>query len=341
MQSLQIKLLNAVAESYPKHSQAVTDLCALLNIGRDGAYRRFRDKTALHISEIELLVKTYSISMDRLLYDDVENIIFSFDAIKNPISDYWQWFEPIAEDLKSVRAAPESSFTYISSEILIFYQLMAPELLSFKLFTWGTTIWELPWLQNKKYEIEYLDPDLPARIKSMAEDYIQIKSTEIINTGFLDNTIKQIKYFLQIGKFKKPKQAFKLMDYLRDLIIHLERMAEEGFKFLPDTNPVVSNAGLELYYDEMLHSNNTIFVQTAVGNAIYTNYDTPNFIKSVDSALLKHSDQWLEKVIRQSIPLHGNNERNRKWFFNQLHKKIEHANKEIEVIIESNSMVRA
>ena len=156
-------------------------------------------------------------------------------------------------------------------------------------------------------------------------------SVEMWSLNIVDNTLNQIEYHFHTNSFKERKDALGLCDKLLKLAHKLEVMAQQGSKV--DTHSAHGNGGsnFTLYHNEIIYTNNTIMVDSPHFKSVYTTFGNPNFLKSSDLRLFNYTQKWFNDVIAKStqISLHG--EKNRKWFFDRLYRRIETVKQRIEL----------
>jgi hypothetical protein len=114
-------------------------------------------------------------------------------------------------------------------------------------------------------------------------------------------------------------------------------MAIYGKKIAIGGNATTSGAALELYHNEMISTNNTIFVQSKAGRAVYTTLSNPNFLKTSDDQMCNYTDKWFKNVIAKSRIISTSGETGRRFFFERLKKRIEVAKKRVALLVEEGN----
>jgi len=329
--SIQDTLLEIVLSNFEKRSQAVDVLSEKLNIGKDAVYRRLRGDTILTPEEIALLARDYNISLDALVFEDTDTLFFKYSPFIKPINEFRDFLLPIQQGFEEIQKLPDTHIYYTYCEIPFFLYCFFPELISFKLYVWGRTVWDFDYLTETQFDFEVIPYSIIQITEELLASYKSIPSTELWSLNIVDNTLNQIEYFVNSGKFKDDNDALSLCDKLLALIEHMRAMALHGTKFLINGSPEDGGAYFNLYHNEMVYTNNTIFVNNPVRPMVYTTFSNPNFLISTDRKVCEYMDNWFTRLIAKSNPISTHSEKNRDWFFNALKRKINISRKRIEL----------
>ncbi len=330
-QNLQNYLFDSVLAKYPKKVDAISALADLLGVGSDAVYRRVRGDSDLTPKEIGLIANKFKISVDSYIFNETDHISFQFNPFVRTIKTFDDYLDDIHADVRALGSIPDVMVYYASSEIPIFYYIAEPELFSFKLYVWGRSIWNFAYLQNEDFHFGLIPPNVLEKAKEVWRLYKMQGSVEMWSLNIVDNTLNQIEYHFHTNSFKERKDALGLCDKLLKLAHKLEVMAQQGSKV--DTHSAHGNGGsnFTLYHNEIIYTNNTIMVDSPHFKSVYTTFGNPNFLKSSDLRLFNYTQKWFNDVIAKStqISLHG--EKNRKWFFDRLYRRIETVKQRIEL----------
>lgn len=332
---IQTYLLESILTQFPKRSEAVAELAELLQIGKDGIYRRLRGDTLLTPDEVSLLSRKYHVSLDAYVFQNNNTVFFSYNLFRQRIQTFEDYLNPINNDLVQLARQPNPHVYYASAEVPIFHHCFFPELISFKLYVWGRTVWDFEYLRDRPFEVDLLPYSALQMTESMLKNYRDIPSTEMWSHNILDFTLNQIEYHVISGGFKEEKDALMLCDRLYDLVNHLEKMSAHQKKFMPGIEPEdAAGASFGLYHNEMVYTNNTILVNTDTGSAIYTAFGNPNFLKSTDQRVCSFADYWFKNMEAKSVSISQAGEKGRSGFFKRLRRRIETVKKRIELHLE-------
>ena len=326
---LQTRLLEQITNKYQRKSEAVDILSSLLSIGKDAVYRRLRGDTLLTPDEISLLAKEFHISLDSLVLDNTSSVFFNFNAFTQKINSTTDYLNGILTDLRQIRRLPDVEILYASSEIPFFYYSFFPELIGFKLYVFGRTIWDLDYLKQRKFHFDLLPYHDIEMTKEILENFISIDTTELWSFNIFDNTLNQIEYHCSSGQFENMEDALILLDRLKDLSAHMRRMAEEGRKFKINGDPETGSK-FNLYHNEMIYTNNNIFVKSPHYKAVFSTFASPNFLRSTDPRMFEFMSDWFLKVKKRSNSISEQAERDRNAFYHGIERRIASTRRRIE-----------
>lgn len=327
---LQQAIFDEILARFPKRSQAVAALSDLFQMGNNAIYRRMRGESLLTPEEISTLAKHFQISIDAVIHKDSEKVLFSFPPIVETVKDFESYLNSISDNMKHLHQLKEVMIKYAAHEIPIFQYCFFPELIAFKLYTWGKTSWSFDYLADTPFDFNQIAPSAIRASDALLSHYLKIPSTELWTMNIFDNTLNQIEYYYESGSIAKQSDAILLCDKMLELIQHLKRMAETGKKFLVGTKEVEKRTDFNLFLNEMVDTNNTIIVSTSLGKAIYSTFGNPNFLRSTDERTTEYIDAWFDRIMVKSQPITSQAEKARNQYFNRLMRKVERTKTRLE-----------
>lgn len=126
------------------------------------------------------------------------------------------------------------------------------------------------------------------------------------------------------GKFKSKEDAIELLDEFRHVILHIQKQAEKGYKFLYGKDVTSrEEKNFQLYYNEILISDTTIFFQMGDKSMAFLGHNVMNILSTTDELFCRHTLKILNNIIRNSTLISIVSERDRNKFFLKLISKIE------------------
>lgn len=332
--NIQTRLFEKILEKYARKSEAVEALEALLSVGKDAIYRRFRGDTFLTPDELELLAKTYKISLDKLAFGHSDAVMVSFNAFEQPAQSFVEFVSNIHQQIKQLNELPDAHFYYASHEIPVFHYMYFPELICFKFYVWGVTSWGFDYLKDKQFSFDIMPHPVRELCEKSINLYNRVPTTELWSLGIVDNTLNQIEYVATVDRFQNPTDGLLLCDKLLHLVQHMKTMAEHGKKHPVDSTPHEGSATFNLYHNELVSTNNMMLVNSSVGRYLVATFCNPNFFRSMDEKLCDYTEEWMERIISQSSSISTHSAKDRDWFFSRLEKKIKRVRNRIEVELE-------
>jgi len=281
--------------------------------------------------EISLLTRTFNLSLDALVYEESSTVFFDFTPFSNSVTNVGGYLNGVLEDLKRVHQLPDVKIYYVSYEIPFFYYSFFPELISFKLFIWGKTIWELDYLKDRPFDFDIISYPDEKVIEDILKSFLSLDTLEIWSVNIIDNTLSQIEYFVNSGGFKNPEDAYVLCDKMSLLVEQWKKMAEHGKKFpLGNYDEDNTRGEFHLYQQELLITSNTILVVSPVTKIIFPIISNPNYLRSTDQQMCDYQEDWFRKAIAKSTFISNQNEKARNSFFGVMDRKIAATRRRIE-----------
>ncbi len=321
--STQENLFDAIRRRVGEEVNLAQEMMSLLNISKDGAYRRLNGKIQLSLEEASQLSAYFGIVLADLVATSREQVLFDFSYLSRPVNNLVEYLLPLDQDLTLLQRLNNPHIYFATNDIPMFHNFQFPRLALFKLYFWGYTVWNLPNLHKQKFSIRMAEGQSLKLCQSLAEKYASIPSEEYWTPEMVDNTMNRIKFGLASGFFEKNEDALVLLDDLMNLIDHNEVMAECGKKFLFGTKPKADSAAFSIHRNDLFITSVTILVKTDTQRIVYHVFDNPNYMRSTAESISNHAESWFEKLHRYSDNLTVTNEKERKMYFNYLRDKID------------------
>ena len=313
---------NHIKSKLPVHLSFVDEVAELLNISNDSAYRRIRGEKTIGLDEIQILCNKYQVSLDQLLQINSNAVVFSGNRVDNGVCGFNQYLKEMVANLELFRLLPNPQLYYVTKDIPIFHFMHFPELSAFKFFFWKRTILGYPDLARQQFHGEQSDEETANSTKKIIELYTRIHSTEIWIEESINITIKQIEYCKSSNIFANKDILLKVYLQLEELMNHLELQAEAGKKFLYGQTPTANAASFDIYLNECLIGDNTIFVQGGDRQITFLNHNGLNFMGTQDKGFCEFTLKNLQNTIKKSTHISVVGEKERSMFFNILRSKI-------------------
>ncbi len=322
---------------FSEHKKMIESLGSILNLQKSTIYKKVQGESSLTLEEVHKICLHFVISLDEILGLNDNKIYFDFPALKGIGTNAVDYLKPIAVDLEKVHSLKPHVF-YATRELPIFYYFSSVYLASFKFFVFHNIIWREDKYAIIKFDINQYqhDTEFTKLLSQITDSYMNLNSTEIWNVQLIDNTLNQIKYFLESGLFQSPQDAIKLCHEIHHLVDRIAKMMSTGNKSVFKLNQ--SQAGqVNIVNNEITHTNNVIFVNSETLRAVYNTYDNPNFMKSYNSKLCDYTEQWINRLIINAAPLTQGSIKDQNNFINKFKERIDKTIIFIEAYIQNNS----
>ena len=319
----QDSFLSKIEDIIPANTSLVSELCDVLNISQDSAYRRLRGSTQLTISEISALCRHYRISFDVFDDLDINNVTFSFLNIDHDFSSFEVYLQTMINDLGLIRNSKNKKITYACEDIPIFYNYKYPSLGSFKIFYWMEAILNNSLLENNKFHKDSIPQNLKELGSKIFDLYIDVPSVEIWTDTTYLSVIKQIEFFWESGKFESPQDVIDILDDLKQLLKDIQLQAKLGKKLFSESSESGQRAEYELYVSEIEIGNNCVLVDLGNTKSVYLGHMSFNTISTMNKKYCELTEQWLDNIIKKSNPISKVSEKIRYQYFKTAFGRIE------------------
>lgn len=289
--------------NYHRTDKFADDVAAALHVSRSGAYKKIKCISKLTFDESMRVCAHFGVSLQRFLdTQGLERSSYAFqsDDIVNKVSSYGQWANNILQHSYSLDKLRDDYKIYtFGDEVPVFHYLPFHHLLSFKLFVWNRSIWNIP-QYGEKYDFIHFDRDseLKSTIAEINDHYLSYESIDIWSTDFLNDTLSQLRYYAKMGVFAKREAPILILADIKKLINHLRNTAKSGCKMRFGSKE--KHAAIDIYLN-FTHTNpELIYIQSASNRMVYSSYLSPNYLRTTDPRICDYTSKWIDKAIEQS-----------------------------------------
>ncbi len=313
--NIQSAFLEQVRKRLAANLSFADELAEILNISRDSAYRRIRGETILSLDEAKTLHNHFGISVDVLFSDSSEMVTFHRRVVSHKDYTMEKWANSILKNLEFLGTFEHNELIFSARDIPVFHYFRIPELSAFKLFFWMKTLIGYPDFEHKLFEMDAVPKELRTMAEKMWTTYSSLASTEIWNEEAVYDTLRQIEFYKECGFFTHPDQAGSLCDQLIKLIGLVQAEASAGIK---------SEGGVfDLYNNEILISDNTVFARMGAKRCVYVNQNALNLLLTFQEPFCEQTENYLQNLKSQSTLISRTGERDRNRFFNNMTSRIQ------------------
>lgn len=313
--------LQKIEDIIPPNTSLVNELCDILEISQDSAYRRIRGATQLNISEISALCKHYRISFD--VFDDMnlDNVTFSFYNVDYLMDSFEKYLQNMLRDLKIIQNSKAPFIKYACEDIPIFYNYKYPNLRAFKIYYWMEAILNKN-LDTQPFFLEIIPEQIQDLASNILDTYLNIPSLEIWTDTTYLSVIKQIEYFYEAGKFRSTDDVINVLDDLYQLISDIQLQANIGAKLSGSSVNMGNRAGFELYLSDVEIGNNCVLVDLGTTKSVYLGHLSFNTISTMNTQYIQLTSDWFNNLMRKSQPISKVSEKIRFRYFKTALERI-------------------
>lgn len=321
---------NHIKSKLPQHISFVDEIAELLNISNDSAYRRIRGDKPIGLDEIQTLCNKYQVSLDQLLQIQTNTVIFSGNKIDPATFNLNHYLQDVLRQLTLINQLPGAQFYYYNKDIPIFHFMQFPELCAFKFFFWKRTVIGYPEMHKQQFNGHEDDKELNEAAEKIIQLYTQVPGVEIWNEESVHVTIRQLEFYRQSNVFANKHVLLKVYIQLEELLNHMELQAEAGKKFVYNKQPAANAGNFDIYINECLIGDNTIYIKGDDRQMTFLNHNGLNFMGTQDKIFCDYTYKNLQNIIKKSTHISVVGEKERSMFFNTLREKIYERKKNIK-----------
>lgn len=321
--NIQIRFFNELKNKIPQNLSLVDIVSDELRISTDSAYRRIRGETSLTIEELRQLSNKFEISLDSVFTSSSNSVLFSYRAINPEKFNYRRYFTSLIDNMQALGAFNLKEIVYAAKDIPIFYFFILPRVAAFKLFFWMRNIYNFPDFENKVFNPDEISDDLINVSRKFWESYVHIPSIEIWSEETYKITLRQIEYYYISGRFKEKEDALNLLFDYKKIFEHIQNQAEHGCKFLYGKEPWADDKNYQLYFNEVIISDNTILFKMGDFNMVHLGHNVMNILTTTDPTFCHDTITIQKNLIKNSTLISVVGEKERYRLFNQIYKSID------------------
>jgi hypothetical protein len=325
----QAYFIEMLRKAVPPNLNLADEICTLLNISADSAYRRLRSETEFTLNETVTLCNHFDVPLEILGSQmSADSVTFKTNKLNNDQNSFTVYLEGLYRDLSWLQKYEDAEIIYAAEDLPVFYSLFFPLLARFKMCYWTKSILNVPEMQRLKIEDVQLPVTWNESASKISELFLKLKSIEIWNEDTMKSTFQQIKFYWEAGFFREKKTAIEVIDEFKDVINMIERQSEAGKK-LDFKKGQFTNADFVLYTSDLMIGNNTVIIKAGEKQACYLSYNSFNYMRTVNRHFNEESEAWIRNLIGKSTLVSMVSEKQRNQFFKATINKIDTLRKTI------------
>jgi hypothetical protein len=314
--NIQSVFLEQVKQRLTPNLSFADELAEVLHISRDSAYRRIRGETVLSLDEVKVLCNQYGVSLDSIISSDAAMVSFNYRMVDGRHFTFDMWLRSILVNLEMLVPFSDRHLIYFAKDIPVFYYFNSPLIGRFKMFFWMNSVLRTEDLRGAKFGPESVPKELVVVGQKIWKQYSETPRTEIWSDETLNVTLRQIEFYHECGFFQSPSYALQLCDEYASIVNDIKSWAAVGYKENPE-------AKFNLYKNDLLIADNTIFFRMGDKRVTFIPYNTMNILTTTHETFCRQTEDYLVNLTSKSILISTTGEKERSKFFNQMQHKIQ------------------
>lgn len=319
---LQQQLFATIKSKIPDHLSAPEEIAKMLEVSVDSVYRRMRGEKTMTLDELHMLCDHYKISLDQLMNIQTGAFLFQGNMLDSQTFRFDAYLTGVMHNFAYFNSFKQKEFFYLAKDVPMYHNFHSREYAAFKYFFWMKTLFGFPEFKNKK--INFNDyPDRYYEIsRKILDFYYQLNTEEIWTFESLNSTLRQIEYYVESKVFDSNKDLLRLFESLEQLLEHLEKQAELGYKYKYDDPEKKPMGKFNMYINEiLLLDNSQMVIMDGVKLAVMP-HSAVNYMMTRDNVFCENFYRYIQNLIKRSTSISQVSEKERARFFRQMRDKI-------------------
>lgn len=329
--NLQQILFKQIKERLPAGASMVNEICDILSLTSDSAYRRIRGEKPLVLDEFYKLCRHFNISADEIFAIQNHGDSFVCRIIAAREMGFNGYLKNLHETLLKIQTLQNPEILYFAKDVPLFHHFAFPGLAAFKIFFWSKTVMQMPEFKDLRFDPAGMDQQTFETGRLVMQLYSRIPSAEIWNEETINSLIRQLEYCLDGGMIVHKETALNLCDEIDAMIEHLSAQADAGAKFLPGTDILIPG-NFRLYNNEVILGDNSICVTSESLKMTFLTLNVLNLMVTTEERFCVRMEDYLRTMMKKSSLISNDSEKERKRFINLMHYKVHQAKERIRYL---------
>ena len=328
---MQQELFKTIRGKIPEQLSAADEIARILDISTDSTYRRIRGEKNISVDELHKLCNHYRISLDQLMSIQTGGYIFQGQLTERNLFKFEAYLTGMMHTMAYYNSCKEKEVYYMCKDFPIFYYFQYREIAAFKYFFWMKTLLQVPDFKDRKFSFDEYPDELFAIGQKILALYHQLPSYEVWNAESINNMLRQVEYYRDMGMFDSDKDAFILYDAFENLISHMEKQAAAGHKFDCNDPAKKQMASFQMYFNEVLIGDNHIMVILDGVKMSLISHNIFNYMMTRDNVFNENMYNHVQNLMKKSTMISTESEKDRAKFFRLLKDKITRRKKALNI----------
>jgi hypothetical protein len=320
--AIQKVLFENIRNRLSPHISLVDEVSDLLNVSTDSAYRRIRGEKPISLVETQQLAKHFNVSLDLLFKLTSDAIIFESYFLDEEKLTFEKYFEILLLRMEQLKNESSPEMIFQLNELNLFHVLQFPDLLAFKIHFWCKSCLEFLNYKKRKFTISPLNGRIREMGLKITDIYQKLTTTELLTREFLLSLLRQISFYKYSGYFEKKEDAEILCESALDLVEHLRKQAEAGYKYVYGSETPGTEGNFNLYFNDLTLIDNVILIRTARTRLTYLTNGAVNLLYTTNQDFFERNMHMVRTIMKKSTMISGNAEKERNHFFNGIRSDV-------------------
>lgn len=316
--TIQTEFLHKIQDRLKPGTLLATEIKTLLQISRSESYNKISGKSALTLTQIQLLSKKYRVPFEIGKPENQSEIKVSYTPFHTGNISIGNYIASLNKTMENLQKARITKLTCATDDIPFFYLFKYPELTAFKLYFWESRI---PGKMNSTasgisntFDLKKVNKKSIKAAFELNKTYCTIPTLEIWTKGNLLITIDQIKSAYESQLLKDRKLTHTICDQLLLTLDDIEQYAINSYK--------TTNSATFDWYECDVVGNVAYLAETPLRNISFLRFNTFNNITSEDSGICKEVEMWMQFLLNNSTGFSGHGSKQRNNYLQRVRNRI-------------------
>jgi hypothetical protein len=280
------------------------------------------------LEEAKELCEHFHLSLDQVLNIKSHSILFEDTRVDDRQYTYESYLSDLIKLAQYINSFQQKEILFLTKDIPLFHLYFDP-LIAFRHYFWMKAIIQHPDYVTRGFDLHGISDEARKMSREVVRLWSLVPSKEIWNTECVNGLISQVEFFKEGGFFSSAEDIRVVYQAAKETILHLQKQAEYGCKFMPEENPQTKKENFDFFYNRLLLGETTILVKTDNVKTVFFNYDVLNYMTTRDETFCNQSHEAFNNLMRRSTLISQTSEKQRNIFFGILLAKIEDRLKKI------------
>ncbi|MDR0823743.1 MAG: hypothetical protein LBN74_01520 [Prevotella sp.] len=317
MSHINSQLIKALKVRTPEDDTTVNMLMDILPIRKEAAYRRLRGEIEFTLEEVEIICKTFNLSLDFLQGNHKDGLLaFHLRSVfdKNPLKEYFRMMKDIVVNINNMldldpdtfayrayRAMPSDFFLKYDSIskvyiYILFYQLYPDEMPKVLLHDM--------YIPNNVFEINRKVSDVLQRVNA----------TIILDKHIFEDFTSIVKYLQYMGMISET-DILEIKNDLYLMINEMEQCASTGY--------TIQGKSVDLYISNVSFDCSYAYMEGAGKKSCAISLYCIDYLSCLNPEIAENQKTWIKSLIRFATQISVSGELQRNQYFAEQRRYVD------------------
>jgi hypothetical protein len=317
MSHINDQLIKVLKARTPEGDTTVNMLMDILPLRKEAAYRRLRGEIEFTLEEVEIICKTFNISLD-LLQGNYKDGLLAFHLktvfVKNPLKEYYRMMEDIVVSSKNMLDIDPNSFSYRAYRAMPVEFLLKYDSLS-KVYIYILLYQLYPDKMPKVLLHDIYIPDNIFKINHEASDVLQsVDTTMILDKHVFEDFTTIVKYLQYMGMISDTS----IVEIKKDLYLMIDEMEQ-----CASTGYTTQGKKVDMYISNVSFDCSYAYMEGAGMKSCSISIYCIDYLLCHNPEVTENHKTWIKSLIRFTTQISVSGEQQRNQYFDEQRRYVD------------------